>query len=301
MQKCSGQKPSKSPCDKWKFIVDLSIGYCEWGHHNKRAHHQSSPKFFCLFVWAFGGCIGPCCFRYRALFRRLLRGQSRGTVKKRHRDTRKSITNSGIRKSLLPLRCSSSSFAVAPFDEWTNGSTQINPSLGFLAFCLTWRFIFFFFNFLFGARFVLFEPRLHVSSRLHCFLDFILLFFFSFRFVFFDSRSLFNSHFGYFFSLFFRYLFVSVCECLFCFWSASSLVCIYLILVPIDVHLRPLLTRVDNDSEWRKNHFFLRCVRIKYLCCSDYKWFSREFLKHATNNVDEHIAPANAHTPHTYI
>lgn len=34
--------------------------------------------------------------------------------------------------------------------------------------------------------------------------------------------------------------------------------------------------------EKKKKTLLLRCVRIKYLCCSDYKWFSREFLKHAT-------------------
>lgn len=44
------------------------------------------------------------------------------------------------------------------------------------------------------------------------------------------------------------YLFVCVSVC-FAFRSSSSLVCIYLILVLINVHLRPLLTRVDNDSE----------------------------------------------------
>lgn len=41
-----------------------------------------------------------------------------------------------------------------------------------------------------------------------------------------------------------------------------------------------------NAALWPLNvlrkKLLLRCVRIKYLYCSDYKWFSREFLKHKT-------------------
>lgn len=69
--------------------------------------------------------------------------------------------------------------------RWMNEGKAVHKSIRRLLsrFCSTC--FFFSLNFLFGVLFALFEPRLHVSSRLHCFLDFILLFFF--RFVFFDS------------------------------------------------------------------------------------------------------------------
>lgn len=122
-------------------------------------------------------------------------------------------------------------------------STQINPTLSFLRGTITCVF------------------TLALFSRFYFILLFRFGLFFCFQFWFFFCCSFFVCFFVLFFdpvTWFSTLLYLTWCY-------------MYLALWPLNVPCVKI-----------QKTLLLRCVRVRNLYCSDYKWFSREFLKHAT-------------------